>query len=99
MLPAGKRADAPHCAVYRSQSGAVALSPHHAFVIGRRDLPPVLNQAAVGIEYQLRVIYGAASTLVDTDRYNHSRLSAGITDGVGGGGGYRDGFFQLPVVL
>ena len=84
MLPAGQLTDAPDCAVDRPQTGTVALSPDHAFMVGRGDFASTLNQDAVRIEQQLRVIEGATIAFVDANGHDDSCLLTGVTDGVRG---------------
>ena len=74
MLPARQLANAADLAVNGAQTGAVALAPDHALVIGGRDLAAALNQGAVGIKEQLGVVQGSAVTLVDADGHDNSRL-------------------------
>ena len=94
MLPARQLADAPDGAVDGTQPGTVALAPDHAFVVGRRNLAAALNQSAVSIEQQLRVVERAAIALVDADGHHHSGLLAGFADGVGGGRRHGHGLFK-----
>src|SRR5687767_4555314 len=50
MLPARQLADATDLAVNGAQTRAVALTPDHALVIGRRDLAAALDQRSVGVK-------------------------------------------------
>lgn len=56
MFPAGQRADPANSCFYHLQTRTIALSPDHPFVERRCDLPPFQNQAAVGVENELRII-------------------------------------------
>ena len=94
MLPACQLTDAPDCAVDSSQPGTVALPPDHALMVGRGNLAATLNQGAVGIEQQLRVVERATIALVDADGHHHPGLLAGFTDGVSGGRRYSHCLFK-----
>ncbi|MNY60130.1 hypothetical protein D3C86_1966440 [compost metagenome] len=59
----------------------------------------MLDQRAVGIEQQLRVVQGAAISFVDPDGDHHAGLSGGGTDGFGGGRRDCDGLIQQFEVL
>src|SRR3982074_3246084 len=83
MLPAGQLTDASYGAVDTAQPRAIALTPDHAFMIGRRNLATVLDECAVGIEQELRVIDRAAIALVDADGDDHAGLLGGLADSPG----------------
>ena len=89
MLPAHQLTNAPDGAVDGSQPGTVALPPDQALMVGRADLAATLNQGAVGIKQQLRVIDRAAIALIDANRHHHPGLLAGFADGAGGGRRHR----------
>ena len=84
MLPARQLTNAADLAVNGAQARTVALTPDHALVIRGRDLAAPLNQGAVGIEEQLRVVERSTVTFVDADGRDNSRLFAGFADGIGG---------------
>ena len=83
VLPARQLADAADGAVDGTQPGCIALPPHHALVIGRRELAAALYERAVGIEQQLRVVDRVAVALVHADRHDHVRLARGRADRIG----------------
>ena len=83
VLPAGQLTDAPHGAVHTAQTGAIALPPDHAFMIGRGYLAAVLDARAVSIEQELRVIDRAAIALVDAAGDDHASLLGGFGDRAG----------------
>src|SRR5215471_20396605 len=85
MFPTRQLPDAAGCAVDGATPRAVALSPDHTLVIGRRDLSTSLNQPPVGVEEQLRVVERFAVAFVDADRHDYSSGPAGITNRVRGG--------------
>jgi hypothetical protein len=99
MLPTRQLANAADRAVCGAETRAVALTPDHALVIGRRDRAAPLNQRAVGVEEQLRVVQGFAVALVDADGCHHPRLLARVADGVGRGGWHRHGMIEQLQVL
>ncbi|MNY17867.1 hypothetical protein D3C86_1512120 [compost metagenome] len=94
MLPAGQLPDAPYRAVDGPQAGAVAHAPDHALVVGRGNLAATLDQRAVGIEQQLRVVQRAAIAFVDADGHDHARLPGRSADGIGGGRRHGDRLVQ-----
>jgi hypothetical protein len=94
VLPARELADASGGAVHGTQPRGVALTPDDLLVVGGRELAAVLDQRAVRVEQQLRVVDGAAVSLVDTDRDDHLVLPGGLADGVGLLGRYRHRFVQ-----
>ncbi|MCY1242972.1 hypothetical protein D9M72_559730 [compost metagenome] len=53
-------------------------------MVGRGNLAATLDQRAVGIEQQLRVVQRAATALVDADGHDHPRLPGRSADGIGG---------------
>ncbi len=67
MLPAGERAHAAHGGVDHRETRAVALAPDHPLMEGRRDLPPLQFQRAVGVEHELRIIERSVVALVDSE--------------------------------
>jgi hypothetical protein len=99
MLPARQLTNATGRAVYGAEARTVALAPHHALVIGGRDLAASLDQGAVGIEEQLRVVKSAAVTFVDADGHHNSRLFARLADGVGGRRRHRHRLIEQLEVL
>ena len=82
MLPARQRPDAPDRAVDGPQPRAVTHTPDHAFVVGGGNLAAMLDQGAVGVEEELRVVQGFAVALVDADGYDHARRLARVADRV-----------------
>jgi hypothetical protein len=68
-------------------------------VIGRRDLAATLDQRAVRIEQQLRVVDGGAVALVDTERDDHPGFAGGFGDRVGLGGRYGHRLLEQTQVL
>ncbi len=87
MFPAGQRTDAPDGGVDHLQAGAIALTPDHALVKGRRDLAALQNQRAIGVEDQLGVVERAVVALVDAE-HDHDVVCAGrrghrFSDGAG----------------
>ena len=89
MFKASQLTDAADFAVHCSQTRTVTLTPDHAFEVSRRDLAATLNQCAVGVKEQLRIVDGAAVTLVHADGHHHARLAGGLADGVSCRGGDR----------
>jgi hypothetical protein len=75
VLPAGQRADTAGARVHGRQTGAVALAPDHALVVGRRDLAALEHQAAIGIEHQLRVVQTAVVAFVHAQHHHHAQLA------------------------
>src|SRR3954468_6830997 len=56
MLPARQLTDSTDCAVDSAQPGPVALPPDQALMVSRGNLAATLDQAAISIEQQLRVV-------------------------------------------
>ena len=83
VLKTGQLADAANLAVDRAQARPVTLPPNHALVVGRRYLAATLDQGAIGVEQQLRVVETAAVTLIDADGYHDARLSGGLPERIG----------------
>lgn len=54
----------------------------------------MLNQGAVGIEQQLRVVQRTAVTFIDADGHHHAGLSGGGADGLGSSRRDSDGLIQ-----
>jgi len=94
VLPARELADAADRAIHRTQTRAVALTPDHTLVIGRRDLATPLNQRAVGVEEELRVVQGFSCALVHADGNDHARRSASVGNRVCSRGRHRYGLQQ-----
>ena len=94
MLIARQLTDAPDCAVDGMQPRTVALAPDHAFMVGRRNLATTLNQGAVSIEEQLRIVDCPAVAFVDSDGHHHSGLLAGFANCVGSGGWHGYGLVK-----
>ena len=67
VLPAGERADAADGGVDDAEPAAVALAPDHALVEGGRDLAPLEDELAVGVEDELRIVERAVIALVDAE--------------------------------
>ena len=99
MLPACQLADAADRAVDGPQPGAIALPPDHAFMVGRGDLAATLDQGAVGVEQQLRVVERAAVALVDADGHHHPGLPGRPRRWLGGGRGHGYRLIEQPVVF
>lgn len=99
VLVARQLSDAPDCAVDRAQPTTVALAPDHPFVVGRHDLAAALQQGAVGVEQQLRVVQRSTVALVDTDRYDHACRTGGLGDRVDRRRRDRHGLVEEPQVL
>ncbi|MNG08702.1 hypothetical protein D3C84_920790 [compost metagenome] len=68
-------------------------------MIGRRNLATGLNQGAVRIKQQLRVVQGTAIALVDADGHHHVGVLGGFANGIGGRGRHDDGLIEQFVVL
>src|SRR6478609_8392949 len=99
MLPACQLADPADRAVYRAQPGAIALAPNHAFMESGTDLAATLDQGAVCVEQQLRVVERTSVALVDAYRHHHPGLPRSLSDGLRGGRGYRYGLIEQPEML
>src|SRR6188472_2691262 len=85
MLPACQLADPADGAVYRAQPRAIALAPNHALMERGTDLAPTLDQGAICVEQQLRVVERTYVALVDTYRHHHPGLPRSLSDGLCGG--------------
>jgi hypothetical protein len=96
MLPARQLTDASDGAVDSFQPRTIALTPDHAFVVGRRNLATALDQGAVSIEQQLRIVERAAVALVDADGRHYACLPAGIADRQDYGRRHRHSLFKQP---
>ena len=99
MLEAGQLADAADLGIHRAQARTVTLAPDHALEMRRRDLAAALHQRAVGIKEQLRVVDGAAVTLVDADRHHHAGLACRLGNRIRCGGRNSDCLLQQSQVL
>src|SRR5262249_5573874 len=77
MLPTRQLADATDGTIDSLESAAVALTPHHPFVVGGRDLAPTLDQRAVPVEKQLRVVHSATVAFVYSDGDDHASAAGG----------------------
>jgi hypothetical protein len=58
-----------------------------------------LDQVAVRVEQQLRVIECAAVTFVDANGHHHFGLPRGLADGLRGGRGHGYGLIEQPEEL
>ena len=96
VLPARQLADAPDGAVDGRQTGGVTTSPDHSFVEGGQDLAPTLQQSAVGVEEQLRVVERATIALGHADGHHDSRLPCRVGNGVDLGRRYRHRLVDQP---
>src|SRR6185437_7299628 len=86
-------------AVDHAKSRAIALSPQHPLMERGADLAAALDQAAVSIEKQLRVIDGGTVALVGADGCDDPCLLASLSDCQGFGRRYRQGFPKQALVL
>src|SRR6187399_1321721 len=68
-------------------------------MIGGRDLASPLDQHAIGIEEELRVVQGPALALVDADGHHDACFLAGVSDRVGGWGGHSNRLVEQTQVL
>ena len=59
----------------------------------------MLDQGAVGIEQELRVVERASVALVDADGRHQARLFAGLADGLGDVRRDGDGLLEQPLML
>src|SRR5262245_39575178 len=98
MLPTRQLAYATDSTIDSYESAAVALAPHHPFVEGGRDLAPTLDQCAVRVEKQLRVVHGATVAFVDPDGDDHASAAGGLADCMRRRRGHGDRLLQQPDV-
>src|SRR6202041_2095168 len=90
VLPARELAHAADGGVDGTEAVALALPPDHPLVVRRRDLPAPLHESAVGVEEELRVVEGAAVTLVDAERDHDPETPRRLRHGIDGGPGNDD---------
>ena len=81
------------------QARSVALAPDHPFVEGRRDLAPLEQEFAGGVENDLRVVKRAAIALVDAERNDDGMAARGACDRLRHWPRHDDGVFIEPHVL
>src|SRR5262249_6001873 len=70
MLPAGEGPDAANSGVDHPQARAVALPPDHALMKSRRNLAPLENKAAVGVENELSIVERSVVAFVDAEHHD-----------------------------